>query len=118
MGQVDVSIVPASPTIIVYDPGDNLGNGIVQGANANESLVMRRPTLIEVQNMSAGTTVDVRVTTNPQLGFKSFALLDGADDGEFLVEFLQPYNFVKLVRVGATDPTAASQFGNVGHGSV
>lgn len=119
MGQVDLSQeAPASPAIPVYDPGDVLGNGVVQGASANESRVMRRPTLIEVENMAAGTTLDVQVKTLPDLAFKSFAVLDGAADTEFLVEFLQPYNFVKLVRTGAQDAVAAAQFGNVGHGAV
>ena len=77
---------------------------------------MRRPTLIEVENMLTGTTIDVQVKTQNDLAFKSFAILDGATDTEFLVEFLQPYNFVRLVRTGAQDAVASAQFSNVGYG--
>lgn len=119
MTSVDLSqAAPASPARTVYDPGDVLGKGVVQGVDANTSRIMRRPTLIEVENMAAGTTLDVQVKTLPDLAYKSFAVLDGATDTEFLVEFLQPYNFVKLVRTGAQDAVAAAQFGNVGHGAV
>jgi hypothetical protein len=78
---------------------------------------MRRPTLIEVENLLTGTTIDVQVKTLNDLAFKSFAILDGAVDTEFLVEFLQPYNFVKLVRTGAQNAVASAQFGNVAHGA-
>lgn len=119
MGQVQLDTQPASPAVVVYDPGDNLGKGVVQGAGgANESRIMSRPTLIEVENLAGGTTIDVQVRTLDGLTFKSFAILDGALDTEFLVEFLQPYNFVKLVRTGAQDAVASAQFGNVGHGAL
>lgn len=119
MGQVDLTNeAPASPARTVYDPGDVLGNGVVQGVDANTSRIMRRPTLIEVENMAALTTIDVQVKTLPDLAYKSFAVLDGATDTEFLVEFLQPYNFVRLVRTGAQNAVASAQFGNVGHGAV
>lgn len=119
MGTVQLDSQPSSPAVVVYDPGDNLGNGVVQGAGgADESRVMRRPTLIEVENLLTGTTIDVQVKTLDDLAFKSFAILDGATDTEFLVEFLQPYNFVKLVRTGAQNAVASAQFGNVGHGAL
>lgn len=118
MGQVALDSQPSSPAVVVYDPGDNLGNGVVEGANSDESRVMRRPTLIEIENLASGTTIDVQVKTLNGLTFKSFAIADGAVDTEFLIEFLQPYNFVKLVRTGAQDAVASAQFGNVGHGAL
>ena len=118
MVTANVAEQPASPEFTFYDPANDINEG-GSGGDTETSLVVRRPTLLDVQAVGAAVVLQVQVKVGFDSVFKLFTTLDGSVDDEFLVEFLQPYNFLRIVRTaGAADPVAKAQFGNVGHGAL
>ena len=118
MPTVAVADQNASPAVIFYDPANDINEG-GSGGDPETSLVIRRPTLLDVQGVDVSVTLEVQVKVGLASTYKLFATLAGSADNEFLVEFLQPYNFLRIVRTaGSVDPVARAQFGNVGHGAL
>lgn len=116
MVSVVVSDQPSSPKMTFYDPANDVNVG-GSGGDPETSLTVNRPTLVEVEGVDPTVILEAQVKVSPDGSFKVWETLDGSVDSEFLLEFLQPYNFLRIVRTaGAVDPIAFAQFGNVGHG--
>jgi hypothetical protein len=94
---------------IIYDAGNLLSQGIIQGATAAESIVCKNPSVLTCPILATGTTLSIGVKVHELDTFQEIASWTG-DNGPQSYEFTKSYNYVQLNRTVGTDtPTVFAQ---------
>ena len=103
MPAVNMNLDTKYPARLVYDTA----NGIC-GMDEDHSSSIPAPTLIQIEPLPAGTTVQVQQRISINASWVNAG--DPISSGPAIVAFIGTPNFVQLVRTGTGDVLAFAQF--------
>lgn len=109
MPAVDIQTKPHYRVQPIYDPA---AAEPIQGADANESLIVRAPDIIAIEGMDGAnlTSVTVQVRIHPDGEWHDYQEVDKSKPNALLLFEITP-NFVRVVRVGTDDFKVFAQLG-------
>lgn len=94
---------PHKRSIILYDPADSMGGGVVQGVDVDTSLVSRYPSHIAVWGLDGTTIATVEILVHPdQPIWIEAGTIDGSVAVQGFITFSEPPNFARVRRSSGT----------------
>jgi len=97
---------PKYPTYVVYDTAALVP---VQGADADHSVVICDPVLVQIDTLPAATSIQVQQKCHPDAEWVNVGAAITLASGPSMLIFDHEVNFVQLVRTGAGDVKAYAQ---------
>jgi hypothetical protein len=97
---------PKYSTYVVYDTA---AVEPVQGADANHSVVICDPVIVQIDTLPAATSVQVQQKCHPDAEWVNVGAAITEASGASMLIFDHEVNFVQLVRTGAGDVKAYAQ---------
>ena len=103
---------PKYSTYVVYDTAAVDGNSDpapIQGADANHSVVICDPVLVQIDTLPAATSIQAQQKCHADAEWVNVGAAITLASGPSMLIFDHEVNFVQLVRTGAGDVNAYAQ---------